>query len=660
MSTFHFTRKRFVAVVFCTLFVVTVAGWIFTGYLVGMATRIVERELENANTVISINLTSELKRIESAAIAVAGSPLTFPVLQANTPENMEKVNNILDRYHKALDAAACYLIDRNGLTLTSSNRNAADSFVGQNYLFRPYFQQAIKGGIGHYFAFGTVSKKRGFFASAPVRDKTGQIIGVVTIKKELEDIEIKLNQYSWFLVDQNGVIFLSSQPEARLKSLWPLSDEQRQKIILSKQYGPGPFEPVLQKQLKAGEEVTFKGKQFLTSQHATPYENISVILLWPTQQIGMFRSFGIILTLLAILLTIGFLTAIYIFKQSNYRMEGLLKESQTQALALADSESQLLARTDELESQKAELLQARKVAEAESARSNTLFNTSTSAHVIINSSAQIVDCNDTFLHLLGYASLENVAGKHPAALSPLLQPDGRNSMEMGNEMVGIAIERGRHSFDWVCQNTRGESILVEVTIIPVMLNGEPHLMGIWHDLTERKQMEQKIIAEGERLKTILDTAPISIAFSTKGKILFANPLFIETFGAKIGDASPQLYVNPEERDTLVERLKRDGIIKNFEIQMFNSHNQVRDILITYMPINYEGEDGILGWLRDITERKQSEKEMNKRVEELERFSRLTINREKMMIQLKEEINTLLVQAGQEKKYKIVEASQTNS
>ena len=143
-------------------------------------------------------------------------------------------------------------------------------------------------------------------------------------------------------------------------------------------------------------------------------------------------------------------------------------------------------------------------------------------------------------------------------------------MEKGVEMVGIAIERGRHVFDGVRQNARGEAIPVEVTIIPVMLNDEPHLMGIWHDLTERKQMEQKIIAEGERLKTILDTAPISIAFSTKGKIHFANPLFIETFGAKPGDASPQLYVNPEERDTLVERLKRDGIRKNLEIQMFNA------------------------------------------------------------------------------------------
>jgi PAS domain S-box-containing protein len=489
MQTFHFTKKWFVISVLCVLFIVMAAGWVFTDYLVGMATRIVERELENANAVISINLTSELKRIESAATAIAGSPLTLPLLQANTPENMEKVNNILDRYHKALSAAACYLKNRDGLTLTSSNRNEKDSFVGQNYAFRPYFQQAIKGGIGHLFAYGTVSKTRGFYASAPVRDKEGRIFGVVTIKKEIEDIETKLQQYRWFLVDQSGIIFMSSQPEARLKSLWPLSDEQQQKILLSKQYGPGPFEPVLQKRFKDKAEVTFQGGQYLASQHATPYEGISVVLLWPTGQISMYRSFGIILTLLALLLTLSFLAAIYTFTQSNFRMKTLLRETQSQATALAESEGQLRDRTVDLESQKAELLHARQAAEASRARSDTLFNASTSAHVIINGAAQIVDCNDTFLRLLGYASLEDVAGKHPSALAPALQPDGRDSMEKGVEMVGIAIERGRHVFDWICQNAKGEAIPVEVTIIPIMLDGEPHLMGIWHDLTERKRVE---------------------------------------------------------------------------------------------------------------------------------------------------------------------------
>jgi len=82
--------------------------------------------------------------------------------------------------------------------------------------------------------------------------------------------------------------------------------------------------------------------------------------------------------------------------------------------------------------------------------------------------------------------------------------------------------------------------------------------------------------------------------------------------------------------------------------------------VILIPIMLAGKLQLLSSIRDITERKQAEKELRGRMEELERFSRLTINREKMMIQLKEEINTLLVQAGQEKKYKIVEASQTNS
>jgi hypothetical protein len=42
------------------------------------------------------------------------------------------------------------------------------------------------------------------------------------------------------------------------------------------------------------------------------------------------------------------------------------------------------------------------------------------------------------------------------------------------------------------------------------------------------------------------------------------------------------------------------------------------------------------------------------MEELESFTRLTLNREEKMIELKEEINNLLEQTGKEKKYKVVE------
>ncbi|MBB1075831.1 response regulator [Rhodoferax sp. 4810] len=136
--------------------------------------------------------------------------------------------------------------------------------------------------------------------------------------------------------------------------------------------------------------------------------------------------------------------------------------------------------------------QARDAAETASEQAKALFNASTSAHVIINAQAQIVYCNTTFLQLLSYQSLDDVAGKHPAALAPECQPDGRHSIEKGTEMIGIAIERGYYTFDWMCQDACGVAIPVEMTIVPVMFDGAPHLMGIWHDLRARVAMEDAL------------------------------------------------------------------------------------------------------------------------------------------------------------------------
>jgi hypothetical protein len=56
---------------------------------------------------------------------------------------------------------------------------------------------------------------------------------------------------------------------------------------------------------------------------------------------------------------------------------------------------------------------------------------------------------------------------------------------------------------------------------------------------------------------------------------------------------------------------------------------------------------------DITERKHVEEELRRNIEELERFNKLAIGRKIKMIQLKEEINELLCQLNQDKRYKVV-------
>lgn len=75
MPTFHFSKNSFLAMIFCAFVIVTAAGWFFTGSLVEMATRTVKEDVHDANLIISLNLINELKKIQNAAVAVAGSPL---------------------------------------------------------------------------------------------------------------------------------------------------------------------------------------------------------------------------------------------------------------------------------------------------------------------------------------------------------------------------------------------------------------------------------------------------------------------------------------------------------------------------------------------------------------------------------------------------------
>ncbi|MBF0112644.1 MAG: transporter substrate-binding domain-containing protein [Desulfamplus sp.] len=141
------------------------------------------------------------------------------------------------------------------------------------------------------------------------------------------------------------------------------------------------------------------------------------------------------------------------------------------------------------------------------------------------------------------------------------------------------------------------------------------------EITERKRVEADLQESKRQLQLILDKSPIGVAFSTKEKIHFANPKFIEMFGIKAGGNPQNIYANPKERDKLIRQLFEGEKIENYEIEMYNKDHQVRDILLTFLPINYDEKNGILGWLLDITERKNMEKALFSAKEEAEAATR---------------------------------------
>ena len=93
----------------------------------------------------------------------------------------------------------------------------------------------------------------------------------------------------------------------------------------------------------------------------------------------------------------------------------------------------------------------------------------------------------------------------------------------------------------------------------------------------------------------------------------------------------------------------------YEIAIRRSDGQLVLCLMNASPLFDEDGNviGSFGMTTNIAERKQMEEELRRNVDELERFSKVAFGREKKMIQLKQEINELMIQLGKVEKYKIV-------
>ncbi|MDF1579136.1 MAG: hypothetical protein P1P81_11915, partial [Desulfobulbales bacterium] len=137
---------------------------------------------EAANEIDSYLLEKKKTAARLAAVKPLGEALKNP-----DPASLEAANQALDNFRGAVGEGIVYLLDRQGITLASSNRHAAESFVGKNYGFRPYFKEAIQGRTALFIGIGVTSAQPGLYLSTPVADSgTGRILGAATLKLPLD------------------------------------------------------------------------------------------------------------------------------------------------------------------------------------------------------------------------------------------------------------------------------------------------------------------------------------------------------------------------------------------------------------------------------------------------------------------------------------------
>ena len=196
-------------------------------------------EIEKAQARLTLyrsTLTTELRHFAHLPILLSLDPVVVDTLVGGSSDRLD---HRLARFAQSAGLDAIYLMDSAGDTISASNARSPDSFKGQNYAFRPYFQAAQNGELGEFYGIGVTTGIPGYFYAMPVRAPRTDEQGVIAIKVDLSGL-----QETWqasgeriILANADGVVLLASNPDWRYKTMHPLSSDRRRQIVETRQFG---------------------------------------------------------------------------------------------------------------------------------------------------------------------------------------------------------------------------------------------------------------------------------------------------------------------------------------------------------------------------------------------------------------------------------------
>lgn len=215
--------------------------------------------------------------------------------------------------------------------------------------------------------------------------------------------------------------------------------------------------------------------------------------------------------------------------------------------------------------------------------------------------------NQAGAEILGYKSPEEVIGSKVKDI--YVNPD--DCIKVVEKLTKDGVWKGFVSF---CKRKNGERFYMELTSNLVTdEKGKPvRIVGIFRDITERKKFEDELQESERHHRQLLNTLKEGIYQcepTEDGVFTWINQAGAEILGYSspeevIGTRVKDVYVNPEDRKELIEKLEKEGVWREFTSyckrkngERFISErtcNLVRDE--NGKPIRIEGV------FRDITER----------------------------------------------------------
>ncbi|WP_234085852.1 PAS domain S-box protein [Azonexus sp. R2A61] len=222
-----------------------------------------------------------------------------------------------------------------------------------------------------------------------------------------------------------------------------------------------------------------------------------------------------------------------------------------------------------------------------------------------------LDVNPRYSEMLGY-SRDELIGR--SALDMAIW-ESENARQIW--VAQLLASRRLHDYQTTWRRRDGSPIELSISSEIIELNGETCILGFILDISERRHAEAEIQRLQQRLTAAFHAAPVAACITrmSDGQLVEVNERLLSEYAWKreelLGQTtlSSGLWGSGEERARMIELIRRDGQVTDFESIGVGRDGRRREISLSARIIDVSGLPHLVVYIDDISQRVAAERRL---------------------------------------------------